>query len=275
MIDQDLRLSVASNRPVSVTVGEQPRAKAPWFSLDKRFITDGVIAGIKQISVLKVLLALSSHADFNTGKCWPGMRTLMHETGLEQASVYAALRVLIAMRIVVKRERQSRREGSRDEYEVQYPETVSTREESASRMGQQVSTRMESLSTATETPSTNAESLSTPPGRSFHERGVLPNRTYVPSEQMNRSVSTIVEGTDRKRPQPADDHSISVRQEKQAQQVVLAEMDDDELREITKAAIAEMVPEALRRLYEGKSARNHAGTGRWVYAYLRKHGMIA
>ena len=47
-----------------------------------------------------VWLAIKSHADYNTGECWPGMRRLADLTGLSLGGVSNAVRTLIDAKLL-------------------------------------------------------------------------------------------------------------------------------------------------------------------------------
>lgn len=52
------------------------------------------------MSAFGVWLAIKSHADYNTGECWPGMRRLGELTGLSLGAVSKAVHTLIEARLL-------------------------------------------------------------------------------------------------------------------------------------------------------------------------------
>lgn len=55
--------------------------------------TSGLAASIG-VNAFAVWHAIKSHADYQTGKCWPGVRRLMELTGLSSATVQKAIKTL-------------------------------------------------------------------------------------------------------------------------------------------------------------------------------------
>jgi hypothetical protein len=51
------------------------------------------------------LIMLANYSDA-TGKCWPSIETLCHDTGLSRPSIKRALRVLVKLELVTKVKRQ-------------------------------------------------------------------------------------------------------------------------------------------------------------------------
>lgn len=80
-------------------------------TLQRDLFASGLAAKIG-MNAFGVWLAIKSHADFNTGQAWPGMRRLAELTGMSLGSVSNSVRVLVdskLLRVLVKAKGKSRR----------------------------------------------------------------------------------------------------------------------------------------------------------------------
>ena len=70
-----------------------------FFTNQRDLFTSGMAAQIG-MNAFGVWLAIKSHADFNTGHAWPGMRTLADLTGLSLASVQKCVKTLLDAKLL-------------------------------------------------------------------------------------------------------------------------------------------------------------------------------
>ena len=80
-------------------------------TLQRDLFASGLAARIG-MNAFGVWLAIKSHADFNTGQAWPGMRRLAELTGLSLGAVSNSVRALVdahLLRIVAEAKGRSRR----------------------------------------------------------------------------------------------------------------------------------------------------------------------
>lgn len=77
----------------------QGRIDTSFQTLQRDLFASGLAARIG-MSSFGVWLAIKSHADFNTGECWPGMRRLADLTGLSLGGVSNAVRTLVDAKLL-------------------------------------------------------------------------------------------------------------------------------------------------------------------------------
>lgn len=77
----------------------QGRIDTSFQTLQRDLFASGMAARIGMGS-FGVWLAIKSHADYNTGECWPGMRRLAELTGLSLGAVSNAVRILVDARLL-------------------------------------------------------------------------------------------------------------------------------------------------------------------------------
>lgn len=77
----------------------QGRIDTSFQTLQRDLFASGIAARIG-MSSFGVWLAIKSHADYNTGECWPGMRRLAELTGLSLGGVSNAVRTLVEARLL-------------------------------------------------------------------------------------------------------------------------------------------------------------------------------
>jgi len=77
----------------------QGRIDTSFQTLQRDLFASGLAAKIGT-NAFVVWLAIKSHADFNTGQAWPGLRRLAVLTGLAVGSVSKGVRVLIEARLL-------------------------------------------------------------------------------------------------------------------------------------------------------------------------------
>ena len=89
----------------------QGQVDTSFQTLQRDLFASGLAAKIG-MNAFGVWLAIKSHADFNTGQAWPGMRRLADLTGLSLGSVSNSVRALVAvhlLRVVQEAKGKSRR----------------------------------------------------------------------------------------------------------------------------------------------------------------------
>lgn len=89
----------------------QGRVDTSFQTVQRDLFSSGLAAQIG-MNAFGIWLAIKSHADFQTGKAWPGMRRLAELTGLSLGSVSNAVKVLLEvklLRVVVQAKGRSRR----------------------------------------------------------------------------------------------------------------------------------------------------------------------
>lgn len=77
----------------------QGRIDTSFQTLQRDLFASGMAARIGMAS-FGVWLAIKSHADYNTGECWPGMRRLGELTGLSLGAVSKSVRTLVDARLL-------------------------------------------------------------------------------------------------------------------------------------------------------------------------------
>lgn len=77
----------------------QGRIDTSFQTLQRDLFASGMAARIGMGS-FGVWLAIKSHADYNTGECWPGMRRLAELTGLSLGAVSKSVRTLVDARLL-------------------------------------------------------------------------------------------------------------------------------------------------------------------------------
>jgi hypothetical protein len=77
----------------------QGRIDTSFQTLQRDLFASGMAARIG-MSSFGVWLAIKSHADYNTGECWPGMRRLSDLTGLSLGAVSKCVRTLVDVRLL-------------------------------------------------------------------------------------------------------------------------------------------------------------------------------
>lgn len=70
------------------------------FCTSQRDLFSSGLAAQIGMNAFGVWLAIKSHADYNTGKCWPGMRLLSRLTNLSLGSVQKSVQILIDARLL-------------------------------------------------------------------------------------------------------------------------------------------------------------------------------
>lgn len=89
----------------------QGRVDTSFQTVQRDLFSSGLAAQIG-MNAFGIWLAIKSHADFETGKAWPGMRRLAELTGLSLGSVSNNVQVLIdakLLRVAVEAKGRSRR----------------------------------------------------------------------------------------------------------------------------------------------------------------------
>jgi hypothetical protein len=87
------------------------RIDSSFQTVQRDLFTSGVVAQIG-VNAFGVWLAIKSHADYNTGKAWPGMRRLAELTGLSLMPVQRAVQVLLGANLL-RVDKESSRGGRR------------------------------------------------------------------------------------------------------------------------------------------------------------------
>lgn len=77
----------------------QGRIDTSFETLQRDLFASGMAARIG-MGAFGVWLAIKSHADYNTGECWPGMRRLSELTGLSLGAVSNAVHVLVEAKLL-------------------------------------------------------------------------------------------------------------------------------------------------------------------------------
>lgn len=72
----------------------QGRIDTSFQTLQRDLFASGLAAKIG-MNAFGVWLAIKSHADYNTGKAWPGMRRLSDLTGLSLGSIHRSVQILV------------------------------------------------------------------------------------------------------------------------------------------------------------------------------------
>lgn len=89
----------------------QGRIDASFQTVQRDLFTSGMAAQIGA-NAFVVWLAIKSHADFNTGRAWPGMRRLADLTGLSLGPVHRAVQTLLDVHLLrVEKESKGGRRG--------------------------------------------------------------------------------------------------------------------------------------------------------------------
>jgi hypothetical protein len=105
----------------------QGRIDTSFETLQRDLFASGMAARIG-MSSFGVWLAIKSHADYNTGECWPGMRRLGEVTGLSLGAVSKAVQTLIDARllrvVVASRGKRGNRYMARERLDVRVGERV-------------------------------------------------------------------------------------------------------------------------------------------------------
>lgn len=105
----------------------QGRIDTSFETLQRDLFASGMAARIG-MSSFGVWLAIKSHADYNTGECWPGMRRLAELTGLSVGGVSKAVKTLIEARllrvVVAARGKRGNRYMARERLDVRLGERV-------------------------------------------------------------------------------------------------------------------------------------------------------
>ena len=77
----------------------QGRIDTSFETLQRDLFASGMAARIG-MGAFGVWLAIKSHADYNTGECWPGMRRLGELTGLSLGAVSKSVHTLVEARLL-------------------------------------------------------------------------------------------------------------------------------------------------------------------------------
>ena len=105
----------------------QGRIDTSFETLQRDLFASGMAARIGMAS-FGVWLAIKSHADYNTGECWPGMRRLAELTGLSLGGVSKAVRTLVEARLLrvlaVGRGKRGNRYVARERLDVRLGDRV-------------------------------------------------------------------------------------------------------------------------------------------------------
>lgn len=105
----------------------QGRIDTSFETLQRDLFASGLAAQIG-MSSFGVWLAIKSHADYNTGECWPGMRRLATLTGLSLGQVSKSVHTLIEARLlrilVEARGKRGNRYVARERLDVRVGERV-------------------------------------------------------------------------------------------------------------------------------------------------------
>lgn len=87
------------------------RIDASFQTVQRDLFTSGMAAQIG-MNAFGVWLAIKSHADYNTGKAWPGMRRLADLTGLSLGLIHKSVQVLLESHLLrVEKESKGGRRG--------------------------------------------------------------------------------------------------------------------------------------------------------------------
>jgi hypothetical protein len=268
MIDQDLRLSVASNREVAVVIGGTDHALTPYGPFPKSWVDRGWVAFCNEAE-LRVLIVLCVHAN-TQGGCFPGVKTIAKLSGLAPSGVHAVLNRIEAYGLMTRDQRRGQptnyilRNAVKSAPQARVPVGPGGRSGSTTpRTVDQGAPRMVHYSTRATTPPSVEESA--PPTT---PRTVAPNR-YV-NRILEQTSGGVVERTNQNH-SGTPEHVILL--ERAHQQDVLNGFSADELKAIAEKAI-DLAEPSLRHLYVGKDPMTHRGTGMLVVRYLREHKMI-
>lgn len=90
----------------------QGRIDTSFQTLQRDLFASGMAARIG-MSSFGVWLAIKSHADYNTGECWPGMRRLGALTGLSLGQVSKSVHTLVDARLLRVLEEGKGKRGNR------------------------------------------------------------------------------------------------------------------------------------------------------------------
>jgi hypothetical protein len=77
----------------------QGRVDTSFETLQRDIFASGMAATIG-MNAFGVWIAIKSHADYNTGECWPGIRRLSDLTGLANGTVQKAIHTLIDAKLL-------------------------------------------------------------------------------------------------------------------------------------------------------------------------------
>lgn len=89
----------------------QGRIDTSFQTLQRDLFSSGLAAKIGMNS-FGVWLAIKSHADYNTGKAWPGMRRLADLTGLSLGAIHKSVQILVDAKLLrVEKESKGGRRG--------------------------------------------------------------------------------------------------------------------------------------------------------------------
>ena len=77
----------------------QGRIDTSFQTLQRDLFASGMAARIG-MSAFGVWIAIKTHADYNTGECWPGMRRLAALTGLSLGAVSKCVRTLVDAKLL-------------------------------------------------------------------------------------------------------------------------------------------------------------------------------
>jgi hypothetical protein len=87
------------------------RIDASFQTVQRDLFTSGMAAQIG-MNAFGVWLAIKSHADYNTGKAWPGMRRLADLTGLSLGLIHKSVQILVESHLLrVEKESKGGRRG--------------------------------------------------------------------------------------------------------------------------------------------------------------------
>lgn len=87
------------------------RIDASFQTVQRDLFTSGMAAQIG-MNAFGVWLAIKSHADYNTGKAWPGMRRLADLTGLSLGLIHKSVQILLESQLLrVEKESKGGRRG--------------------------------------------------------------------------------------------------------------------------------------------------------------------
>lgn len=105
----------------------QGRIDTSFQTLQRDLFASGMAARIG-MSSFGVWLAIKSHADYNTGECWPGMRRLAELTGLSLGQVSKCVHTLVEAKLLrvlaVGRGKRGNRYIARERLDVRLGERV-------------------------------------------------------------------------------------------------------------------------------------------------------
>lgn len=90
----------------------QGRIDTSFQTLQRDLFASGMAARIG-MSAFGVWLAIKSHADYNTGECWPGMRRLAELTGLSVGGVSKCVHTLVDAKLLRVLEAGKGKRGNR------------------------------------------------------------------------------------------------------------------------------------------------------------------